>query len=156
MGANTTMFITTKKENILEIMPKVISALNKWQRNELDNYWNKKGFENRAQYIFRDKENPKNKDLKDYSNGIRKITTHDFRSFSINFNVNDETRNLFITHTCSTDYSEIYEGDKIIFSLGCWGMNKEIMLVIANAIKDFGDIYFVENDCAEDFIKLKF
>tara|TARA_R110000822_G_scaffold84617_1_gene198550 strand:- start:9 stop:488 length:480 start_codon:yes stop_codon:yes gene_type:complete len=155
MGLDTKMFIAVKKEAILEIMPKVITALNKWQRNELDAYADLKGFENRIAFIFRDKYSGVNKHLKEYSNGISSCDTHDFGSFNISFTVNHEVRQLFITHSCSCDYSDTYKGDKIIFSLGCWGMSEEIMMVVAKSIDDMGDLYYVKNDCSDDFVKLE-
>jgi len=156
MGENAKLFIATKPENILKVMPKVIEALNVWQRKELDQYWDKKGFENRIQFLFRDKKLEINKDLKDFTNGIYDVKTFDFRSFDIYLTVHGENRSLFITHTCSNDYSDTYVGEKIIFSLGSWGLSKEIMMVVANSINQFGDIYFTNNDCSEEFEKLNF
>lgn len=156
MGVNAKLFIATKPENLLQIMPKVINALNVWQRAELDQYWDKKGFENRLQFMFRDKKIGVNKDLKDFTNGIYDVRTHDFRSFDIYLTVHGEKRTLFITHNCSGDYSDTYVGEKIIFSLGSWGLSKEIMMVVADAINEFGDIYFTNNDCSDDFEKLNF
>ena len=104
--------------------------------------------------MFRETNDPRNSDIKDFSNGIRSCYTHDFGSFNISFTVHGEKRILFVTHTCSNDYSEVYEGEKIIFSLGCWGMSEEIMLVIADAIKEFGDVYYTKNDCEDEFKKL--
>lgn len=155
MGVDTKLFVATKKENILELMPKVIENLNEYIRIELDAYWDRKGFDSRGQFIFRDKEAGVNKDLKDFSNGIRNCSTYDFRSFDINFTMHGENRSLFITHICSNDYSDTYKGEKIIFSLGYWGLSHEIMMVIAEAVKEFGDVYYVENDCSEEFKKLE-
>jgi hypothetical protein len=155
MGVNTKMFIAVKKEAIIDIMPIVIDALNKWQRRDLDRYADSKGFENRMSFLFRDKDAEVNKGLKEYSNGIRTCGTYDFRSFNINFTIHGESRQLFITHTCSSDYSDTYKGDKIIFSLGNWGMSEDIMMVVADAIKDKGDLYYVKNDCSDDFKKLE-
>ena len=154
MGVDTKMFLATKKENILNVMPKIIDTINTWQRNELDIYWSKKGFESRMQFLFRNKEIGVNKDLKEYSNGIISCNTSDFRSFNINFIIKGENRSLFITHSCSCDYSEIYKGDKIIFSLGMWGMSEEIMMVVAKSVKEFGDCYYTKNDCSYDFKKI--
>lgn len=156
MGVDSKLFVTAKREWVLDVMPKVITEINKWQRNLLDQYWDKKGFDSRVEFLFRNKEIGVNKDLKDFSNGIHSINTHDFGSFYINFTVRSEKRNLFITHTCSNDYSEIYKGDKIIFSLGCWGMSEEIMMVVAHAVKEFGDVYYVYDDCSDDFKKIEF
>ena len=136
-------------------MPLVIEAINKWQRKELDAYLEKKGFDNRMSFLFRDKDKKVNKRLKDFTNGIDSCSTTDFRSFYINFTVYGEKRSLFITHTCSDDYYTTYDGDKIIFSLGSWGLSEEIMMVCANAIKNLGDIYYTKNDCDNNFKKLK-
>lgn len=137
MGVNTKMFIAVEKEAIIKVMPLVIKAINEWQRNDLDRYADSKGFENRMSFLFRDKDAEINKVLKEYSNGIRTCDTYDFRSFNINFTIHGEIRQLFITHNCSNDYSDTYKGDKIIFSLGNWGMSEDIMMVVADAIKEF-------------------
>jgi len=151
MGVSTVAFVTAKPEKILDLMPKLIKDLNKWQRQELDEYWDKKGFHNRLIFLMRDKLLNINKDLKDFSNGVSSVTTSDFGGFYVNFTVYGETRSLFITHTCSNDYSEYHNGDKIIFSLGQWGLSVEIMKVIIESVKEFGDVYFAENDCSDEF-----
>jgi hypothetical protein len=154
MGVDTTMFVATKKENILNVMPKVIDTLNVWQRKKLDAYWKEKGFNCRASFLLRDKELDNERDIKNYSNGIRTINTYDFRSFTLQLTVDGENRVLFITHNCSNDYSDTYEGDKIIFSLGYWGLSVEMMKVVAEVCKEFGDCYFTENDCRDEFVKI--
>ena len=146
MGVDTRMFIATKKENILEVMPKVIKAINEWQRFELKTASEKAGFDNILQFLFSSEENKDN-----WSNGISNINTYDFGSFNINFRFNGESRSLFITHTCSNDYSDIYDGEKIIFSLGCWGRSEDIMMVIIEALFGLGTIYYTHNDCDNDF-----
>ena len=156
MSVDTKMFVTAKREAILDIMPKVIACLEQWQRNELDNYWKSKRFDNRVQYLFRDKSLDKDKGLVNFTNGISGCETRDFGSFSIYFTVHGENRRLFITHTCSNDYSDVYKGDKIIFNLGCWGMSEEIMMLVSEAVKDFGDVYFTKNDSENDFERLEF
>lgn len=66
-----------------------------------------------------------------------------------------EARSLFCTHSCSCDYSDTYDGEKIMFSIGHWGMCDEIMKVVAKACKEFGTVYYDHNDCDDkDFIKL--
>jgi hypothetical protein len=149
MGVDTKMFIATKKENILEVMPKVIKSINEWQRFELQTTFIKEGFESVLQFLYSSEEN-----LKNWSNGIHNISTYDFSCFNIDFRVNGEGRSLFVTHACSNDHSDTYNGEKIIFSLGCWGRSEEIMMVVAEAIKEFGDIYYTHNDCQDEFKKL--
>ena len=149
MGVNTVMFIATKKENILETMPKVIKAINEWQRFQLNTAYKKAGYKSVLQFLYSNKENGDN-----WSNGISNISTYDFGSFKIDFRFNGESRSLFVTHNCSNDYSDTYNGEKIIFTLGCWGKSEEIMMVIAEDIKEFGDIYYIHNDCKDEFRKL--
>lgn len=155
MGQSAILFVTVKTEKSNEVYEEVKKAIDKWQRNLLDEYWRSKGFESRLEFQHRDKELGCNKDLKDWTNGVYSCDTYDFRSFNMHFKVNAEQRSLFCTHTCSCDYSDTYEGDKIIFSIGCWGMSDEIMKVVGEACKPFGDVYYDFNDCDdENFIKL--
>jgi hypothetical protein len=155
MSVDSKLFVTTNKENIIKIMPILLDSLNIYIRKELDSYLVGKPFNGRLQYVFRDKTSKQNKDLLDFSNGVTSCNTSSFNSFEINFTIYGEQRSLFVTHTCSNDYSEIYKGDKIIFSLGCWGKYDEIMKLVANSVKDFGSVYYDFNDCdSEDFIKL--
>lgn len=148
MGVDTKLFIAVDRTKFLDLMPKLMKDLNEWQRFELDTVC-KKADMNRLQFLF---SSEKNKDK--WSNGVTSVTTNDFGSFFINFRINGESRNLFVTHTCSNDYSDIYKGDKIIFSLGKWGICEEIMMVIADSIKEFGDVYYIENDCDDNWVKL--
>ena len=151
MGVNTIAFVTAKKEVMFNLMPKLIADLNKWQRKLLDTECEKKG-RIRTHFLFEDNK----KEIENWSNGISDINTYDFNSFSIYFRVNGEKRKLFITYTCSNDYSDAYKGDKIIFSLGNWGMSKEIMMVVVESVKDFGRVFFVGNDYDEEFKELTF
>lgn len=154
MGVSSVLFVATKPENILQIMPKVIDAINVWQRAELDQYWDRKGFDSRAMFLFRNKESEVNKGLKDFTNGIYDTSTSNFRSFITQFKVYGNSRALFCTHTCSSDYSDTYDGDKIIFSLGSWGLSEKIMMVVSDVVKEYGDVYFTNNDCEDDFEKI--
>jgi hypothetical protein len=154
MGVSTQLFVATESKNIVDVMPVVIDAINKWQRKRFDKYLAEKGFDNRVSFLFRDKDVGVNKHLKDYTNGIYDITTNDFRSFNVDFTIHGEQRTVFVTHTCSNDYKDIHNGEKIIFSLGCWGMSREIMTVIGGAVKPFGDVYFMEDDTTDEWVKL--
>lgn len=147
MGVNTKMFVATDSNNILKLMPKLIKAINVWQRDKLDTYCKSKGFKSRMEYLFQKDSN----NNKVFTNGIYNVSTTDFRSFNIYFTVHGEKRALFITHECSCDYSDTYEGEKIIFSLGASGMSEEIMMVVAEIVKEFGDVYYTPNDGGEKF-----
>lgn len=146
MACETKVFVATKKENIINVMPKLINDLNKWQQNQLDTHWEEKGFKSRLQYLCATENN-------DFTNGVE-VNSCDFNSFTIDFKVRGEQRSVFVTHKCSMDYSDVYEGEKMIFSLNMWGMHKEIMNCIAESIKEFGEVYYTENDCYEKFVKI--
>lgn len=148
MGQSTVMFVQTDTSNFLEIMPKVVSTLNKWQRELLDKESKKLGFSDRFSLLRRDC------DFVGWTNGISNIRTYDFRSFNIEFTLCGEVRDLFVTPTCSTDYSDTAKGDKIIFSLGYWGMSEEIMMSFSKTLQEYGDVYYTPNDCDEEFKKL--
>jgi hypothetical protein len=149
MGINTKAFVTATPTKILELMPKLITDINKWQRDLLDKVVVESKYDNRIQYLSNE-----GKDL--WSNGISSITTSYFHSFSIYFKVYGESRRLFVTHTCSGDYEDTYKGDKIIFDLGCWGRSEEIMKMVGKSVSQFGRVFYVYNDCEDYFEELKF
>jgi len=150
MGQSTVMFLAVEKSRFLDVMPFVINALDKYVRRELDKYWKLKGYNNRASFLCSDE----NQNPKVFSNGVYNVTTYNFNSFNIRFSILEEKRDLFVTHTCSSDYADTYKGEKIIFSLGNWGLSVEIMNQIISACRSFGDCYYIENDCSgNEFLK---
>ena len=149
MSVDAKLFVTCGKEKLFDVLSAVTAALNIWQRNLLDNHIATTEYMNRLHFLYND-----NND-QGWTDGV-----HSDFSFpdiiSTNFKVDDEDRSLKIFPDCSCDYSETYEGDKIIFSLGCWGMYNEIMMVVAKAVAPFGDVYYDFNDCDDqDFVKLE-
>ena len=75
----------------------------------------------------------------------------DSKMLIISFEFNGESRGLHIFFNCDNDGKDIYEGSKIIFSLGSWGSSEEIMFAIAKEIKKLGNVYYTKNDCDSDF-----
>lgn len=153
MSVDSKMFVTCKKEDVMSIGNSVTEALNTYVRGKLDSYWRyNTTCSNRLQFLF-------DKSLEEHSrkftNGVS-VTTRNFDSFVISFGNGDESRrNLFMSPTCSSDYSDVYDGYKVIFSIGYWGSSEEIMNVLSEALKPFGDVYYDFNDCDDkDFIKL--
>lgn len=69
-------------------------------------------------------------------------SSFDFESFSLVFGIGDTAvRSIFTTIT-NDKYEEIPDNDGIIsFSLNDWGMVDEILDVVADACKGFGDVY---------------
>ena len=153
MSVDSIMFVTCNKEDVISIGNSVTEALNTYVRDKLDNYWRyNTTCSNRLQFLF-------DKCLEEHSrkftNGVS-ITSHNFDAFNISFGNGDESRrNLSMFPTCSSDYNDVYDGYKVIFSIGYWGNAEEIMNVVSEALKPYGDVYYDYNDCdGAGFIKL--
>lgn len=68
-------------------------------------------------------------------------------TFNLVFGCGDKSeRNIFISNN-SCDQNHIVTGNKLFFSLGCWGSNKDIAKIICESLKEFGDVYYDINDC---------
>jgi len=150
MGVNSKMFVATKGENILKILPKVESEFNKWQRKKLRNFLNENNYANILEFIW----DPKTGHEKSFTNGVNLNVHEGVGSFNISFTIYGKTYSIFITHTCHSDYKDTYEGEKIIFSTGVGGLYWEAMKIIANVVKSFGDVYYTEDDSKMDFEKI--
>ena len=153
MSVDSKMFVTCNKDDVISIGNSVTEALNTYVRDKLDNYWkNNTDAQSRVNFMWGDSyKDQSNK----FTNGVS-ITSHNFDTFVISFgNGDDCIRNLFMFPTCSGDYSDVYDGHKVIFSIGYWGSSEEIMNVLSEALKPYGDVYYDFNDCDDkDFIKL--
>lgn len=153
MSLDSKMFVTCNKDDVISIGNSVTEALNTYVRDKLDNYWkNNTNAQSRVNFMWSDSyKDQSNK----FTNGVS-VTSHNFDTFVISFgNGDDCTRNLFMFPTCSSDYSDVYDGYKVIFSIGYWGNSEEIMNVLSEALKPYGYVYYDFNDCDdEDFIKL--
>lgn len=153
MSRDSKLVLSCNKEDTLNIGNSVSEALSEYARNKLDDYWkNNSDAESRLNFIWSDSYKDQNHK---FSNGAS-ISSHDFETFVFLFGNGDEQkRSLFMFTTCSSDHEGI-EGDyKIVFSIGYWGNSDEIMMVVAEAIKEFGDAYYDYNDCDDlGFIKL--
>ena len=152
MSVDAKLFVTCGKDKLFDVMESVIEHMNIYVRAELDHYCkNHTDASSRFHFLL-------NKDYfeqsKNFTNGVR-IGCHDFRCICIDFGNGDGRRSLRVFPDCSCDYLDIYDGDKIIFSIGHWGNCDAIMQVVALAVKEFGDVYYDHNDCDEhDFVKM--
>ena len=153
MSVDSKMLVTCKKEDVINIGNSVTEALNTYVRDKLDSYWRyNTTCSNRLQFLL-------DKCLEEHSrkftNGVS-ITSHNFDVFNISFgNGDDCIRNLFMFPTCSSDYNDVHDGYKVIFSIGFWGSSEKIMSVVSEALKPYGDVYYDYNDCDDaGFIKL--
>lgn len=153
MSVDSKIFVTCKKEDVISMGNSVTESLNVYVRDKLDNYWkNNTDAQSRLNFMWSDSyKDQSNK----FTNGVS-VTSHNFDTFVISFGNGDESRrSLFMFPTCSSDYSDVCEGYKVIFSIGYWGSVEEIMSVLSGALKPYGDVYYDFNDCDKEyFIKL--
>lgn len=151
MSVDSKLFVTCGRDKTIEVGQAVRKALDIWVREELDATVKRTGSPNRSFLLT----NP----IKSIylTNGVKGINTQEFRSYTFHFGCGDKFERMLWMHVdCNYDYSDTYEGDKIIFSIGCWGMYDEIMKVVAKAVAPFGDVYYDFNDCDDqDFVKLE-
>jgi hypothetical protein len=151
MGVNAKLFVTCGEEKGLPVMRSVAKALGKYTRDKLREHC---GSIPHIEFV-------RSKAGEKYTNGLEKIIGYDGETFRFIFGNGDgddrsaERRMLWMNTTCSCNYSDTYKGSKIIFSIGHWGSCDEIMLIVAEAVREFGDVYYDHCDSDdEDFIKL--
>ena len=153
MGLDSRVVLACNKEDVLSIGKSVTKALDGYSRDKLDDFWqNNTDACNRIQFLHN--YSYKEHSVK-YTNGIS-ISSYDFESFIFVFgNGDDLKRSLYMFTTCSSDHEDI-EGDyKVVFSLGYWGSSNEVMKVVIDAVKQYGEVYYDYNDCDDlGFIKL--
>lgn len=153
MSRDSKLVLSCNKEDTLDIGNSVTKALEKYARDKLNDFWqNNTDALNLIHFLHNDSY----KEHSDkYTNGVS-ITSYDFETFTFLFgNGDDNKRNLFMFTTCSSDHGDI-EGDyKVVLSIGYWGNSDEILMAVAEAVKEFGDVYYDFNDCDDlGFIKL--
>lgn len=156
MSVDAKLFVTCGKEMMFEVGNAVTQALNFYSRKKLDEVIASLDIkkEKLARYNFLKSEEYNHINYK-YSNGV-KLEAHDFRTICFVFGCGDCCKRIvWMNVGCDTDYKDTYEGNKIIFSTACFESSDEIMKVIAEAVKPFGNVYYDHNDCdSEDFVKL--
>lgn len=71
------------------------------------------------------------------------IHASSFDYISLEFGFGDKIRTLGMTSVCSCDYSDVYDGDKIIFHIASWGNHEAVMDIVKKALLDLnvGDVY---------------
>lgn len=146
MGVDTKMFVTVGKDKLYDVLEVAIDTLNKWQRAQLDKYVEENTeYNTRVAFLWSEDE-----EAKKWSNGVS-CDFHFVGCINVNFKVG-ENRRLAVIADIESDYSDVYEGEKIIFSLGCWGKSAEIMEALFEPMKQFGRVFYVYDDCSgEDF-----
>lgn len=71
----------------------------------------------------------------------------------LNFKDGVDQRNIYIHFDCHCNYRDVYDGDKLIFSLRLWGDSVTLIQVVGRALaeKTKRDFYWIENDCGDDW-----
>ena len=75
------------------------------------------------------------------------------RHFTVSFFDQGTPRNMLVSYDCDNDYNDNPElkGNKLIFSIGCWGNSIEI---IESILKEFSEeCFIIENDCDDNSIR---
>lgn len=150
MSRDSRLVLSCNKEDTLNIGNSVSKALGEYARDKLNDFWQNNTDACNLMHFLHNASYKEHSDR--YTNGVT-VTAHDFDTFWFVFGNGDEQkRSLFMFTTCSSDHEDI-EGDyKVVFSIGYWGNSAEIMMVVAGALEEFGDVYY---DCDDlGFIKL--
>lgn len=83
---------------------------------------------------------------------------HTYGMVTASFDTKESSlRQLNIHFDCDTDCENETDnlfGKKLIFSIGAWGKNSEIMHTLAYHLQDLGKIYIKYDDCSDPFIEL--
>lgn len=153
MGVDTNIIVAVDKREVINIVPIVEENISIWQRRLLDEQAKLKKL-NRMQFLYSGGLTNEKGNMK-WSNGVRNIR-YDKGCFSMYFTVDGEKRNLFINYDCEHSDTDVHEGEKIYFSLGKWGKCAEIMHIIAQSVREYGDVYYQINDCSTDYKKVEF
>lgn len=145
MSVDHKVFVCCSKDKALEVYGAVLTALKDFYRNRIAELCSQYDC-NIARYLP--------EEIKSKLNFVE-IDSFNFEHFWIYFSTEKESRQIFMSHSCSSDYKETYSGQKIIFSIEHWGDHQIYMDIIKDAIKDFGDVYEDVNDCDDiDFEKV--
>lgn len=151
MSNNATAFLTGKQDQ-MKVIQAVTKAINKMVVKKLNKHLENIGTNRIA---FRGKKYDSSK-----WTSSANVNSYDFETFQIIFGIGDgdkksaDRRILWVNTTCSCDYSDVYEGDKIIFSTGSWGSHIDIMEVVLKVLVKFGNVYYRKN-CHDDFMHIK-
>lgn len=148
MSVESKLFVTCGKDKLVEVVNSVVKHLNVWVRKELDSYWQTHTDAKDRLHFLWDEDYNAQAEL--FTNGVS-IYAYDMTMLNICFGCGDEThRKLAVFPDYSEGYSDTCEGDKITFSLNCWGKYDEIMKIVTQAVAQFGDVYYDCNDSDDE------
>lgn len=146
MGVDTKIFVVADESKLLAAVGSVNKHLDVFIRGRLDSFVKDKGYVNRFNAVI----NAKDDHNVYFSNGVRQTFVNfmwDDPLFQICFGCGDNNERMIHCSQNSCDYKEVAEGNKVIFSCGCWGSNEEIAKILCKSLASFGDVYYDLNDC---------
>lgn len=148
MSVDAKLFVTCGKDKLFEVVNAVVSQLNVWVRAELDTYWKTHTDAVSRPHFLMGEDYVAQSEM--FTNGVC-ISAYDMNILSIHIRCgNVNYRMLNTIPDCNSDYRDTYAGDKVTFSLVCWGKSDEIMQQVAIAVAQFGDVYYDHNDCDDE------
>ena len=142
MSVDTKCFVITDDwKKACQTAEKALSA---YVRGELDKEADKVGA-TRLEYLFAFEGN------EEFTNGCSVSCNNSFDTFYINFKVHTENRTVFVfVEESSHDLKDYTDKPVVRFSVGKWGGSDKIMKVLTEALKDLGDVWYIEDDSVSD------
>lgn len=146
MGIDEKVFVCCAESEALKVGQAVHAAIVEWLGGKLNDQVKKTGATSRFDFL---NNYNKFKSFRYTSNVVS--TSYGFESFSLTFGCGDgkdgeaTRRRVFFTTNCHCDYREVYDGEKLIFSISKWGSSAEIMRVVAISLLPFGKVYYSSN-----------
>lgn len=148
MSVDAKLFVMCDLSLTNEIGNKILNKISEYQRDVLDSFWKKNHntseIMNRMIFLYVDGGE------ESWSNGAS-LYTGSFGTWAINFKIHDYSHVLWIHNCCSSDYDDVSEGDKLTFSTGVNDRTEDIMNIVKEVVKDYGEVYYTPNDCSEEF-----
>jgi hypothetical protein len=154
MSVDSKLFVVVEKDKVLDVIDEVILGLNKWIKSEAESYYKAHTEAKSLHEFYWNKEYESHRKL--FSVMGVAISAYKMDMILINFGCGDSNRrNLSVFPKDFHDYNHIATDNKLVFSIGDFGKNNQIMMVVAEACKPFGKVYYDRNDCDdEDFVEL--
>ena len=145
MGVDSKVFVVAPYEQSMTIGKAVLDSIDQWLRAHIDREVETLGFPDRMAFMV----SGYNKDDKGRSRWSisTSVNTNNFQSFQYNFNIAGDARTLWYFTECSCETDKITPEYTLLFSIGAWGTNEEIMQTVIQALKPFGRVYYDYNDC---------
>jgi len=144
MGVDTKGFVMTEQKNAFDVAHVAVKAI-EGLMSQVNYDWRTSSIIQKAQGVPLQFSTPK-------------VTMSTFsHMLTVSFIFNGEDRQLSIHFDCDSDGESCgyIDGPKIILSLGAWGSSIEIMTVVMQALKVYGNAYLIENDSIDyQLIKL--